>query len=49
MVRKKQYPEPGQAAPSFELPSTGGGSVSLRDLHGQWVVLFFFPKAGTPG
>ncbi|WP_308429930.1 peroxiredoxin [Asticcacaulis endophyticus] len=36
-------------APDFTLPSSKGGEVSLRDLKGQWVVLFFYPKDNTEG
>jgi peroxiredoxin Q/BCP len=39
----------GQPAPDFTLPTAGGGTVSLSDLKGQQVVVFFYPKADTPG
>jgi len=39
----------GGAAPNFSLPRDGGGNVSLRDFLGKKVVLFFYPKADTPG
>jgi peroxiredoxin Q/BCP len=42
-------PQPGQAAPTFELEIATGGRLSLVELRGHWVVLFFFPKASTPG
>jgi peroxiredoxin Q/BCP len=42
-------PEIGKPAPAFEAPSTGGGTVRLADLKGKWVVLYFYPKAFTPG
>ena len=42
-------PEPGQAAPQFNLESSAGKAVSLKDLRGRSVVLAFFPKAFTPG
>ena len=41
--------EPGTAAPPFELPATGGQTVSLDALRGRPVVLYFYPKADTPG
>ena len=41
--------EPGTAAPDFTLDSDQGRPVSLRDFRGRWVVLYFFPKADTPG
>jgi peroxiredoxin Q/BCP len=42
-------PAEGDAAPEFTLPDQGGGEVSLADLRGQWVVLYFYPRADTPG
>ena len=39
----------GDKAPNFRLPRDGGGSVSLQDFSGQKLVLFFYPKADTPG
>ena len=42
-------PAVGSAAPDFTLPSQDGTQVSLKDLHGKWVVLYFYPKDGTPG
>jgi peroxiredoxin Q/BCP len=40
---------PGSKAPSFSLPSDGGGKVSLSDFAGKKLVLYFYPKADTPG
>ena len=42
-------PEPGQTAPDFTLPAADGASVTLSELRGTWVVLYFYPKASTPG
>jgi peroxiredoxin Q/BCP len=39
----------GDKAPDFSLPSDSGSKVSLRDFKGQTIILFFFPKADTPG
>jgi peroxiredoxin Q/BCP len=39
----------GDKAPSFTLPSDGGGTVSLSDLKGKTVVLYFYPKDDTSG
>jgi cytochrome oxidase Cu insertion factor (SCO1/SenC/PrrC family) len=36
-------------APEFSLPDQNGEKVSLKDFRGKTVVLFFFPKADTPG
>lgn len=41
--------EAGTKAPAFDLPVDGGGSVSLEGLKGKTVVLYFYPKADTPG
>jgi thioredoxin-dependent peroxiredoxin len=41
--------EPGSTAPDFELPDQDGRPVRLSDFRGQWVVLYFYPKADTPG
>jgi peroxiredoxin Q/BCP len=40
---------PGDPAPPFDLPAAGGGRVSLADHVGKPLVVFFFPKADTPG
>jgi len=39
----------GAHAPSFELPRDGGGTVSLADYAGKKLVVFFYPRADTPG
>jgi thioredoxin-dependent peroxiredoxin len=39
----------GDTAPEFTLPADNGGVVSLSDFRGKRVVLYFFPKALTPG
>ncbi|HEV2061951.1 MAG TPA: thioredoxin-dependent thiol peroxidase [Solirubrobacteraceae bacterium] len=41
--------ESGQQAPDFTLPDQDGEPVALRDLRGRRVVLYFYPKADTPG
>jgi peroxiredoxin Q/BCP len=41
--------EPGDPAPDFTLPDQHGTPVSLSALRGQTVVLYFYPKADTPG
>jgi thioredoxin-dependent peroxiredoxin len=40
---------PGAKAPDFKLPSDGGGKVSLADFRGRNLVIFFYPRADTPG
>jgi peroxiredoxin Q/BCP len=42
-------PQPGDSAPDFTLPDQDGNSVSLSGLRGKSVVLYFYPKADTPG
>ena len=42
-------PQVGQIAPDFTLPSQDGSKISLHDPRGKWVVLYFYPKDGTPG
>ena len=39
----------GAEAPDFQLPNQDGQPVRLSDLHGHPVVLYFYPKADTPG
>jgi peroxiredoxin len=39
----------GDEAPDFTLESSDGGKVSLKDLKGKKVVLWFYPKDDTPG
>jgi len=41
--------EEGNKAPHFSLPNSNGDIVSLSDFKGKRVVLWFFPKASTPG
>src|ERR1700731_555247 len=42
-------PSLGTPAPDFTLNSQDGKSLSLRDLRGKWVVLYFYPKDFTSG
>ena len=42
-------PEVGSEAPQFTLKSQDGTPVSLSDLRGKWVVLYFYPKDFTSG
>jgi thioredoxin-dependent peroxiredoxin len=41
--------KPGDPAPDFTLPDQNGDRVSLSQLRGRTVVLYFYPKADTPG
>lgn len=40
---------PGDTAPEFEVTDHNGATVRLSDLRGHWVILWFYPKADTPG
>ncbi|MFC4452818.1 peroxiredoxin [Deinococcus sonorensis] len=42
-------PRTGSAAPLFEARSDDGRLIRLADLRGRWVVLYFYPRALTPG
>ena len=39
----------GEKAPDFHLPADDGNEIALADLRGKRVILYFFPKANTPG
>src|SRR3954462_10862040 len=41
--------EPGDRAPAFRLPDQNGEKVRLSNFKGQTLVLFFYPRADTPG
>jgi peroxiredoxin Q/BCP len=41
--------EAGASAPDFTLPDQDGNEVTLSELRGQTVVLYFYPRADTPG
>jgi peroxiredoxin Q/BCP len=40
---------PGIDAPDFTLPDQNNNPVTLHDQLGQWVLLWWYPKAATPG
>jgi thioredoxin-dependent peroxiredoxin len=42
-------PQSGAKAPTFVIPRDGGGSISLADFAGRKLVLYFYPRADTPG
>ena len=42
-------PAVGAKAPTFTLPRDGGDTLSLADFKGRKLVLYFYPKADTPG
>ena len=39
----------GDKAPAFSMTTDGDGTISLKDLKGQTVILYFYPKDSTPG
>ena len=39
----------GAKAPAFSLPNADGDTVKLSDFAGKWVVVYFYPRADTPG
>jgi thioredoxin-dependent peroxiredoxin len=41
--------QPGDEAPTFALSDQHGNTVSLGDFAGRRVMIFFYPKASTPG
>lgn len=42
-------PTVGEKAPTFTLPSQNGTPISLKQYHGKWVVLYFYPRDMTAG
>jgi peroxiredoxin Q/BCP len=48
-MKKEERMKEGQRAPAFRLPDQDGNMVRLADLKGGTVVLYFYPKADTPG
>lgn len=42
-------PAEGSDAPDFTLPDQDGNDFSLSDARGEWLVLYFYPRAATPG
>jgi thioredoxin-dependent peroxiredoxin len=45
----QNQPEVGKPAPDFNLTTSDGSQVSLKDYRGKWVVLYFYPKDFTSG
>ena len=41
--------EEGSAAPDFSALNQDGRSVTLTDFRGKWLVMWWYPKADTPG
>ena len=49
MAETNMIPSVGSDAPTFKLPSSTGETIDLAKLRGKTVVLYFYPKADTPG
>ncbi len=49
MSRRRDFMKANDKAPDFTLLDENGSEVSLKDFRGKDVVLFFYPKANTPG
>ena len=47
--RSAGVPKIGDAAPEFSLPDQNGNTRALADFSGKHLVLYFFPRADTPG
>ena len=46
---KRNLLSAGSEAPDFRLPDVSGRERSLAEFRGKWLVLYFFPRADTPG
>lgn len=42
-------PAVGEAAPGISAPITGDGTFTLAEHAGEWVIVYFYPRANTPG
>ena len=46
---ERRTPQVGAEAPDFSLPDADGVRHHLADRRGQWTVVYFYPRAFTPG
>lgn len=46
---EKHVLKEGDKAPSFSATDDSGATVTLKDFHGKNLILYFYPKANTPG
>jgi len=49
LASSRKAPKIGDPAPDFELPDQNGRLRASREFRGKWLVLYFFPRADTPG
>ena len=49
MPEPTPQPEVGDLAPAIVATATGDGAFDLAAQHGHWVVVYFYPRANTPG
>lgn len=49
MAESLPMPQAGEPAPDIDVELTGDGRFRLADQRGRWVVLYFYPRANTPG
>jgi len=49
MAPELRVPQPGETAPAIEAETTNTGHFSLAAQRGRWVVVYFYPRANTPG
>jgi len=48
-MTQPHVPAVGETAPEIVHALTGGGTFDLSEQRGKWVVVYFFPRANTPG
>ena len=48
-TESQTQPDVGKPAPDFSLTTGDGSQVTLKDYHGKWVILYFYPKDFTSG
>ena len=48
-MAEQHIPAAGEVAPPIAAPQTGGGTFALSEQLGKWVVVYFYPRANTPG
>lgn len=49
MTPENKMPAPGEVAPALDAPTATGGRFTLAEHLGSWVVVYFYPRANTPG